>query len=100
MSNPQTTVQAVLDDLIATGEDRGLQVAAYHHGELVVDAWAGVADPATGAQVGPETLFTVYSVSKGITATALHILAERGLVSYDEPIATYWPEFAVNGKER
>lgn len=100
MPDPQTSVQAVLDDLVASGQEIGLQVAVYRHGELIVDAWAGVADRATGAVVGPETLFTVFSVSKGVTATALHILAERGLVSYDEPIAAYWPEFAVNGKER
>src|SRR5207247_1299841 len=41
----------------------------------------------------------VYSVSKGVTATALHIIADQGKIDYDEPIATYWPEFSRNGKE-
>jgi CubicO group peptidase (beta-lactamase class C family) len=99
MPEPQTAIQALLNELVASGEERGLQVAVYHHGRLVVDAWAGVADPASGRAVGPDTLFTVYSVSKGITATALHVLAERGTIAYDDPIATHWPEFAQNGKE-
>ena len=37
---------------------------------------------------------------KGVAATALHILADRGLIDYDAPVARYWPEFAANGKER
>ena len=98
MADPQATIQALLDDLVASGEERGLQVAVYHRGDLVVDAWAGIADAATGTPVTPETLFTVYSVSKGITATALHILAEQGKIAYDDPIAKHWPEFATNGK--
>ena len=98
MADPQATIQALLDDLIASDEERGLQVAVYHRGDLVVDAWAGLADAATGTPVTPETLFTVYSVSKGITATALHILAEQGKLAYDDPIAKHWPEFATNGK--
>ena len=94
----QTTTQRLLDDLVDSGAERGLQVAAYHHGELVVDAWAGIADPSAGTPVGHDTLFTVYSVSKGITATAVHILAERGTLTYDDPIARHWPEFAQQGK--
>jgi CubicO group peptidase (beta-lactamase class C family) len=50
--------------------------------------------------VDGETLFNVFSVTKAITATALHIQADRGLVSYDAPIARYWPEFAAHGKEK
>jgi CubicO group peptidase (beta-lactamase class C family) len=100
MADPQTTIQALMDKYVASGAETGLQVAVYHHGDLVVDAWAGVADPASGAPVTPDTLFTVYSVSKGITATVLHVLAEQGKIGYDDPIADYWPEFAQHGKER
>ena len=99
MSDVQTTVQALLDEIVATGTEHGLQVAAYHHGDLVVDAWAGTADTAAGKPVDGRTLFTVYSVSKGVTATALHILAEHGKLAYDDPIAKHWPEFARHGKE-
>ena len=97
MLDPQKAVQTLLDELVATGEENGLQAAVYHRGEPIVDAWAGAADP-TRTPVTPDTLFTVYSVGKGITATALHILAERGSISYDDPIAKHWSEFAQNGK--
>src|SRR4051794_4756937 len=99
MTDLQGTIQALLNELVESGEETGLQIAVYQHGELVIDAWAGLADPVSAAPVKPDTLFTVYSVSKGVTATALHILADHGKIDYDEPIATYWPEFSRNGKE-
>jgi CubicO group peptidase (beta-lactamase class C family) len=99
MTDVQTRIQALLDDLVSTGAERGLQAAAYLDGKLVVDAWAGVADPATGRLVDGETLFTSFSTSKGITATIIHVLADRGLLDYDAPIARYWPEFAAHGKD-
>jgi CubicO group peptidase (beta-lactamase class C family) len=43
-------------------------------------------------------MFTVFSCSKGVTATCIHILADRGKLNYDDPIARHWPEFAANGK--
>jgi CubicO group peptidase (beta-lactamase class C family) len=93
-------MQAVLADLVASGAELGLQLAAYRRGELVVDTWAGVADRASGRSVDGDTLFTVFSTSKGIAATCAHLLAERGQLDYDAPIARYWPEFAQNGKAR
>lgn len=91
-------VQQRIDGLVASGEEVGLQVAAYCNGELVVDAWAGIADETTGRPVAGDTLFTSWSTTKGFVATCLHILADRGQVDYDAPIAAYWPEFAANGK--
>jgi CubicO group peptidase (beta-lactamase class C family) len=93
-------VQKVLQRLVDSGDELGLQVAAYHNGELVIDTWAGVADESTGRKVDGDTLFTVFSTTKGVTATAVHILAEKGKVDYDAPIAKYWPEFAANGKAK
>jgi CubicO group peptidase (beta-lactamase class C family) len=94
----QVRVQTLLDELVANGKSSGVQVAAYHHGKLVVDAWAGEADPATGRMVDGETLFPVFSTSKGLAATAVHRLVERGMLAYDDPIARFWPEFAAHGK--
>jgi CubicO group peptidase (beta-lactamase class C family) len=61
---------------------------------------AGLADPTTGQAVDGETLFTVFSSTKGVTATVIHLLAERGQLNYDDPIAMHWPEFAAQGKGR
>ncbi len=94
-----SAVQRLLDELVASGREVGVQVAAYLHDTLVVDAWAGMADPVAQRPVSGETLFNVFSVSKAVAATALHIQAERGLVDYDSPVARYWPEYGANGKE-
>lgn len=94
----QGRVQELVDRLVAADVERGLQVAAYLDGELVVDAWAGLADAATGRRVEGDTLFCVFSCGKGVLATAVHLLADRGRIDYDAPVAAYWPEFAANGK--
>ena len=99
MTNLQTRVQTLLDQFVERDVERGLQVAAYLNGELVVDAWAGVADPATGRPVDGETLFTVWSAGKGVAATVIHLLVERGLLGYDTLVASVWPEFGTHGKQ-
>ena len=91
-------VTKVLNRLVADGSELGLQCAAYQDGRLVVDAWAGVADPDTGRSVDGQTLFWASSTAKGVSATCLHVLAERGQIDYAAPVCAYWPEFAANGK--
>ena len=90
-------VDAAIEAALEWGEI-GVQVAAYLDGELIIDTWAGVADPETGRLVDGDTVFCPFSVTKAITGTALHVQAERGYVDYDAPVAKYWPEFAANGK--
>ena len=87
----QAQVQLAIDAAVAHGTEIGVQVAAYLDGVQVVDAWGGVADPATGRKVDGETLFNVYSVTKAVAATALHIQVDRGLLDYNAPVARYWP---------
>jgi CubicO group peptidase (beta-lactamase class C family) len=94
----QANIQRVIDEYVESGKEVGLQVAAYVDGELVVDAWAGVADEASGRLVDGETLFTSWSTTKGFVATCVHILADRGRLDYDDPICECWPEFAAGGK--
>src|SRR6185295_16554304 len=93
-------IQQAIDQAIAEHGEIGVQVAAYLDGKLVVDAWGGLADETAGRAVDGDTLFTVFSATKGVAATALHMQTERGLVDYDTPIAHYWPEFAAKGKDR
>jgi len=99
MNDLQQQVQKAIDQFVESGAERGLQVAVYRHGELVVDAVAGIADHETGRLVTPDTPFYVYSTGKGATATVAHVLAERGLFGYDTPIVDLWPEFGAHGKE-
>ncbi|WP_308124233.1 serine hydrolase domain-containing protein [Mycolicibacterium xanthum] len=77
--------------------DGGASVAVYHRGRLVVDLWGGVRN-SEGDRWQRDTLAMCWSTTKGVTATCAHVLADRGQLDYDEPVATYWPEFAQNGK--
>src|SRR5579875_1430332 len=84
---------------IAAGRQLGVQVCAYRYGERILDLWAGQMGPNDPRPVQADTLFSSFSTTKGVAATALHILADRGLIDVDAPVARYWPEFAANGKE-
>src|SRR3954453_4185387 len=99
-TDASTAVQQALQQLVDDGPEIGLQVAAYLDGKLVVDAWAGLADEATGRPVDGDTLFMLSSTTKGITATCAAILADQGKLDYDRPVASYWPEFGAHGKDR
>ena len=76
--------------------DGGAAVCIYHRGEPVVDLWGG--ERTDEAPWEADTVSMCFSTTKGVASTALHILADRGEVDYDERVATYWPEFAANGK--
>jgi CubicO group peptidase (beta-lactamase class C family) len=107
-------VQPVIDGYVAPGfEDvreefrrnfidrgeLGAAVAAYVGGEKVVDLWGGYRDSRRQERWAEDTLVLVYSTSKGMSAIAMALAHSRGLFDYDELVATYWPEFAQNGKE-
>jgi CubicO group peptidase (beta-lactamase class C family) len=69
-------------------------------GETVLDLCTGFADRAHTRPWTPRTLALSFSTTKGVASTVVHRLAERGALAYDEPVATYWPEFGAGGKER
>ena len=75
----------------------GAAVAVYHRGELVADLWGGWR--AEGERWQRDTVAMCFSTTKGVTSAALHLLADRGQIEYDAPVAVYWPEFAQGGKE-
>ncbi|MBK6017910.1 serine hydrolase domain-containing protein [Streptomyces sp. MBT53] len=91
-------VREVFEANFSQHGDIGAAVCVYQHGRPVVDLWGGIADPETGRPWTRDTLQLVYSATKGATATAAHMLAQRGELDLDAPVAKYWPEFAANGK--
>ena len=99
-SDANDQVRAVLASLVQDTPEIGLQVAAYLDGELVIDAWAGMADPAAGKLVDGDTLFMLSSTTKGVTATCMHLCVEKHGLSYDMPIVDVWPEFGAHGKQK
>lgn len=95
----QSRIQNLLDTTVEDGKERGVQVAAYVNGTLLVDGWSGMADASQGLAVDAETLFPVFSTTKGMAATILNLLVERGQIDYDTRVAEVWPEFAAHGKQ-
>ena len=81
-----------------TPADGGGAAAAYLDGELVLDVWAGWR--AKDKLWTHDTVTLCFSTGKGVASTVIHRLADRGLIDYDERVATYWPEFAAAGKAR
>jgi len=92
-------VRVAFADNFGRHGDIGAAVCVYHDGRPVVDLWGGVADPGSGRPWQRDTLQLVYSATKGATATAAHLLAQRGALDLDAPVTEYWPEFAANGKD-
>lgn len=84
----------------AMRNELGAACCVYRDGEKIVDLWGGVRNKETGDPWDENTMVVVYSTTKGLAAMTLAIANTRGWLDYDERVATYWPEFAQNGKER
>ena len=83
-----------------SGADIGASFCATVEGETVVDLWGGFADEARTQPWLKDTIVNVYSTTKTMTALTALLIADRGELDFDAPVARYWPEFAANGKER
>ena len=92
-------VRTTLSDQIDSGADVGASVAVFLHGEPVVDMWGGWADPEKTTPWERDTITNVWSTTKTMTFLCTLMLHDRGELDYDAPVATYWPEFAANGKD-
>jgi len=76
----------------------GAALCVYHRGIKVVDLWGGERNE-WGAPWTEDTMSPSFSTTKGVASTTLHILVDKGLLDYDDPVAKHWPEFAHGGKE-
>jgi CubicO group peptidase (beta-lactamase class C family) len=91
-------VRAAFLEGFEKNEEHGAGVAVYHRGQCVVDLMGGWRDKDHTVPYGTDALQVVFSTTKGITSIAVAMCVERGLLEYSEKVATYWPEFADNGK--
>lgn len=82
-----------------SGLDKGASLAVTLGGEYVVDLWGGTRDYEMATPWESDTVVRVFSTSKVMVVLMVLTLVDRGLLDLDEPIATYWPEFARHGKE-
>jgi CubicO group peptidase (beta-lactamase class C family) len=92
------TVREAFGLSFADGLELGAALAVVVDGETVVDLWGGHRTLDRSAAWESDTLVNVWSVGKGVMALAIAMLADRGQLDYSAPVATYWPEFAANGK--
>ncbi|WFR73641.1 serine hydrolase [Prescottella defluvii] len=91
-------VRQVFEESFEDGQNLGAAVAVFADGRPVVDLWGGVADRKTRREWAWDTPCVVFSCTKAVTTASALLLAERGYVTLDEPVASWWPEFAQNGK--
>lgn len=93
---------AVADEFERNFRERGeigASLCVRHEGRTVVDLWGGLANPTGNVPWTRDTVSIVFSCTKGAVAICAHVLASRGQLDIDAPVAEYWPEFATNGKE-
>src|SRR4051812_34717571 len=91
-------VRAEFEANLASGDDVGASYCATIEGETVVDLWGGFADAAKTRPWERDTIINVYSTTKTMCALTALLVADRGDLDFDAPVAKYWPEFAANGK--
>uniref|UniRef100_A0A6N2KEB7 ABC1 atypical kinase-like domain-containing protein n=1 Tax=Salix viminalis TaxID=40686 RepID=A0A6N2KEB7_SALVM len=97
-SDVEAKLRQILVELGNDDKILGIQVCAYKDGEVIIDTAAGVLGRYDPRPVQPDSLFPVFSVTKGITAGMLHWLVDKGKLNLNENIADIWPEFGTNGK--
>src|SRR5579884_1380267 len=93
-------------DLYRSGVHPAVQVCVRRHGVVVLDRAIGHArgngpddrEQTEKVLATPETPFLIYSGSKAVTAFVVHLLADRGVLSLEQPVADYVPEYGDGGK--
>lgn len=86
-------VLELFESFLVEDPNYSAQLAAYHHGKQVVGLTGG-------PDMDERTITGAYSCSKGVAAMVVALLVQDGLLDLDAPVAHYWPEFAVHGKDR
>jgi CubicO group peptidase (beta-lactamase class C family) len=92
-------VRAALEENIDSREELGASLVLDIDGERVIDVWGGYGDLTRTTEWHENTITNVWSSTKTVTSLAALMLADRGLLDVYAPVGTYWPEFAVNGKQ-
>ena len=93
-----SVVRDAFEAHFAGGEELGASAAVTVDGEYVVDLWGGDRNK-NGDPWEQDTIVNVYSTTKTMASICMLMLADRGQVDFDVPVAEYWPEFAANGKD-
>jgi CubicO group peptidase (beta-lactamase class C family) len=95
-----SAVRAAFERNFSERGEVGAAVCVYKDGKKVVDLWGGHKDLARTQPWEKDTIVIMNSVAKSMCALCVHVLIDRGLIDFDAPVATYWPEFAQAGKDK
>ncbi|XP_059459433.1 uncharacterized protein LOC132188991 [Corylus avellana] len=98
-SDVEAKLRQLLVELGNSDKILGIQVCAYKDGEVVIDTAAGVLGRYDPRPVQPDSLFPVFSATKGITAGMLHWLVDNEKLELEENVASIWREFGSNRKD-
>ena len=99
VAQPFHPVRTAFSQLVGNAPGGGA-LAVRWRGETVVNLCTGTLDRAGQRPWTPDSLALSFSTTKGAAGAVVHRLADRGELDYDEPVATYWPEFGAGGKGR
>lgn len=91
-------VRQIFDAAIASGEELGCRFTLVQDGEVLLDLWGGHADRAKTRPFDDRTLAPVFSTTKAIAALLIARLIDAGKLTYDQTVASVWPDFAQAGK--
>ena len=92
-------VREAIRNQIAAGEEVGVSLFVDLEGRTLIDLWAGWRDPSREHPWTRDTIVNTWSTTKMVTNLAALVLIDRGHLDPFAPVASYWPEFAANGKE-
>ena len=92
-------LRSVLQQNVDSGAELGASIVLDLDGEIAVDLWGGHRDEARTQPWERDTITNVWSTTKTVTSLAALMLADRGDLDVDAPVARYWPEFGAAGKQ-
>jgi len=90
------SVRTMFEENFKTGRETHAQLCVYVAGEQVVDLWGSIQ---ADSKYNGDTLTNVFSSTKSLTAIAMAMMVDKGLINYDNKITDYWPEFGKNNKQ-
>jgi CubicO group peptidase (beta-lactamase class C family) len=96
----QQVAIALVGGWVDQGVLPGASLLVSRRGDLIIERYWGLADSRSGLVVGPQTLWSIASITKPVTAMAVLACVDRGLLSLDGRISELFPEFIQPGDPR
>jgi len=94
------SIKKIFKNNFEEGREINAQCAVYFKGNLVVDLFGRRDNKTDSKQYNFDTMQLIFSSTKVLSSLCMAMAEDRGQFQYDDPIAKYWPEFGVNGKDK